>query len=214
MAPADPPGIVYLIYSPTFDAYKIGMTECWDRRSKQLKVGTATKFVMTARVIRHRMVERELHRRFSAHRLPQTEWFKFTDEQVTQVINTFRRLEAEADSSKGQSSPKSEYTQDLELKEETYILQLAEYFRRRDNVDGVNRPLENYASIASTRYQASRDRTESLIKSKYQRKDSNHVFLGPFLIILALVFAGFLGQQINSPVPQPAPTSQYEHLLK
>ncbi len=214
MAPADPLGIVYLIYSPAFDAYKIGMTECWARRSKQLKVGTATKFVMTARVVRHRMVERELHRRFSAHRLPQSEWFKFTDEQVTQVIATFRRLEAEADSSEVQPLPKSEYTQNLELKEETYILQLAEYFKKRDNVNGVNRSLEHYVSIARTRYQASRERTESLINSKYQSKDSNHVFLGPFLIILGLVFAGFLGQQMNNPVPQPAPTSQYESQLK
>ena len=210
MAPTDQPGIVYLIYSPTFDAYKIGMTECWSRRSKQLKVGTATKFIMSARVISHRMVERELHRRFSAHRLPQSEWFKFTDEQVTQVLTTFRRLEAEADSSEGQPSPKSEYIQNLELKEETYILQLAEYFRKRDNVNGANKSLDHYVSIARTRWQESQERTKSLINSKFQSKDSNHAFLGPFLIILALIFAGFLGQLMNHPKPQPAPTSQYE----
>jgi len=85
-------GTIYLI-SNQAGLHKIGITQDWLRRSRELEVGTKTSAVLTATVIRPKALELALHRRHKAERLPQTEWFQLTQKQLQEVIGV---IEAEA----------------------------------------------------------------------------------------------------------------------
>lgn len=93
-------GTVYLI-SNQAGLHKIGITQDWQRRSRELEVGTKTTAVLTATVIRPKALELALHRRHKTERLPQTEWFRLTAKQLEEVIAT---IEAEAQRLKGSNA--------------------------------------------------------------------------------------------------------------
>jgi hypothetical protein len=82
------PGTLYLLRSHA-DAslHKIGITNHWQQRAKQLEVGLSTACVGRWTVNDNRQLENFLHRRFKAHRLPQSEWFHLSPEQVQWVIS-------------------------------------------------------------------------------------------------------------------------------
>jgi hypothetical protein len=82
------PGTLYLLRSNA-DAslHKIGITNHWHQRAKQLEVGLSTACVGRWMVNDSRQLERFLHRRFKAHRLPQSEWFHLTPDQVQWVVS-------------------------------------------------------------------------------------------------------------------------------
>jgi hypothetical protein len=82
------PGTLYLLRSHA-DAslHKIGITNNWQQRAKQLEVGLTTACVGRWTVNDNRQLERFLHRRFKPHRLPQSEWFHLSPEQVQWVIS-------------------------------------------------------------------------------------------------------------------------------
>ena len=82
-------GTVYLIRDQS-GLHKIGLTRNWDRRSRQLEIGTKTAAVLTATVINPERVESTLHHRYGAQRLPQSEWFSLTPEQIHEVIAEFK----------------------------------------------------------------------------------------------------------------------------
>lgn len=90
-------GTVYLI-SNQAGLHKIGITQDWSRRSRELEVGTKTAVVLTATVIRPKALELALHRRYKPQRLPQTEWFQLAPVQLQEVISV---IEAEAQRLKG-----------------------------------------------------------------------------------------------------------------
>lgn len=68
--------------------HKIGITNDWYRRQKELEVGTKTQPVHVVRVNDARQIESFLHRRFKAKRMPQSEWFQLSEEQLEFVRTT------------------------------------------------------------------------------------------------------------------------------
>lgn len=82
-------GHIYLIRHIGTDAHKIGITLDWYRRAEQLEVGLKTEEVAVARVLWPGRLEKQLHHRYGKHRLPQSEWFHLSAEQVMEVVNVF-----------------------------------------------------------------------------------------------------------------------------
>ena len=72
-------GIVYLIRNG--DLHKIGTTKNLQRRMKQLK---PDEIVKTLETTKFRAIEKELHRKYKGVRLPQTEYFRLSDQQLAE----------------------------------------------------------------------------------------------------------------------------------
>ena len=73
-------GFVYLIRND--DIYKIGITDNLLRRFNQLKPDEVLNVV---RCSNFESLERELHKKFKANRIPQTEYFRLSKNQIEQV---------------------------------------------------------------------------------------------------------------------------------
>ena len=73
-------GHVYLIRNQ--DLYKIGHTENLDRRIKQLQPCVLVQSLETDRSLN---LERELHKQYEDVRLPQSEYFRLSEDQVEKV---------------------------------------------------------------------------------------------------------------------------------
>jgi hypothetical protein len=67
--------VIYVIRSNELSAHKIGVTNNWSQRKRQLEVGIKAEPVHVVRVHDAGKLETFLHRRFKAKRLPQSEWF-------------------------------------------------------------------------------------------------------------------------------------------
>ena len=72
-------GIVYLIRNG--DLHKIGTTTNLQRRMKVLK---PDEIVKTLETTKFRAIEKELHRKYKGVRLPQTEYFRLSDQQLVE----------------------------------------------------------------------------------------------------------------------------------
>jgi hypothetical protein len=77
---------VYVIRCLQTGIHKIGITGDWARRSRELEVGTKTAAVRVARVNDGPQLEKWLHRRYKAVRLPQTEYFQLSADQLEHVL--------------------------------------------------------------------------------------------------------------------------------
>ena len=84
---APPTGFVYFVRNG--DLFKIGITENMLRRMNQL---TPEELLNVVRCSNFQEVERELHRRFKDVRLPQTEYFRLSDQQVQEVHQLMVKL--------------------------------------------------------------------------------------------------------------------------
>ncbi len=73
-------GFVYLIRNE--DIYKIGITDNLLRRFNQLKPDEVLNVV---RCSNYETLEKELHKKFKANRIPQTEYFRLDTNQIEQV---------------------------------------------------------------------------------------------------------------------------------
>ena len=73
---------VYLIRHNETNLLKIGMTTNWDQRSRRLEVGRTTTKIMTVPCKDSGKWERVLHAMFKHKRLPQSEWFKISEEDA------------------------------------------------------------------------------------------------------------------------------------
>lgn len=80
-------GTLYLISSKAVDLHKIGITRHWERRCKELEIGLKTDLVNRWTVNSPEQLESYLHHRFKPHRLPQSEWFHLSADQVAWVIS-------------------------------------------------------------------------------------------------------------------------------
>jgi hypothetical protein len=69
------------------DLYKIGVTNNPTQRFHQLKVGKRTKVLNVGDVGDADKLERLLHKQYDNKRLPQSEWFKLTEEDVKFVYD-------------------------------------------------------------------------------------------------------------------------------
>ena len=82
---------LYLIREKSHGWHKIGITSNWDQRCKQLAVGSKTEKVLLVRVHNANQLEKRLHKRFDAVRLPQTEWFNLDGFQLAAVEAAFQQ---------------------------------------------------------------------------------------------------------------------------
>jgi len=80
--------ILYVIQHEDTGLHKIGITNDWSRRQRELELGIKTKAVHVVRVNDARQIESYLHRRFKAQRMPQSEWFNLDGEQLNFVRST------------------------------------------------------------------------------------------------------------------------------
>ena len=84
---APPAGFVYFVRNG--DLFKIGITENMLRRLKEL---APDELLNVIRCSNFQEVERQLHRRFKDVRLPQTEYFRLSDQQVEEVHQLMVKL--------------------------------------------------------------------------------------------------------------------------
>ena len=118
-------GYVYIILHKETNLYKVGKTIDEDRRFKELDVGGSTKLVKSYRVFNHSSVEKLCHKAFADKRLPQSEYFQLTDEDLSEIkkileenkFKTKKTLRAERD---------AEWIENLRLKRKEYA-QLSRY---------------------------------------------------------------------------------------
>jgi hypothetical protein len=75
------PGTVYFIRNQ--DLYKIGITSDLDRRMKELEPDEVMATMVTAYFQEY---EKELHSRYKHCRIPQTEYFRLSAEEVKEVL--------------------------------------------------------------------------------------------------------------------------------
>ena len=73
---------VYLIRDNETGLHKIGMTANWARRSRELQVGSTTTAVRLVACPDALKWEKVLHAQFKHKRIPQSEWFRVTEEEV------------------------------------------------------------------------------------------------------------------------------------
>ena len=77
---------VYIIKSTLLGGYKIGITNCIERRMKQLEVGKKATKVAVFSCDHSRLLEKTLHKQYDEYRIPQSEWFDLTDQHLSDVI--------------------------------------------------------------------------------------------------------------------------------
>lgn len=73
---------VYLIRDNETGLHKIGITGNWARRSRELQVGRGSTAVQLVPCAEAKKWERVLHAQFRHKRLPQSEWFRITEEEA------------------------------------------------------------------------------------------------------------------------------------
>ena len=73
---------VYLIRDDQTGLHKIGMTGNWARRSRELQVGRGCTAVRLVACPDAQKWERVLHAQFRHKRLPQSEWFRITEDEA------------------------------------------------------------------------------------------------------------------------------------
>lgn len=78
---------VYLIKDKQSGLHKIGMTTNWPSRKRQLQVGPITTEIKFVQCRDSRKWERVLHNMFKHKRLPQSEWFRITEEEAIPKMN-------------------------------------------------------------------------------------------------------------------------------
>lgn len=87
----DTPGYVYLIRNK--DLYKIGITMSIERRFKQLKPDDVLEVMQMPNT---RGTEKLLHERFKHRRIPQSEYFRLTTEEIEEARYLFQSVRGEA----------------------------------------------------------------------------------------------------------------------
>lgn len=84
---------IYVIRSNVApDLIKIGKTGDWSRRSRELKVGTKTELINHFPFDQPGPIETAAHRGLAAYRLPQSEWFRLSAEQLQDVCQQLGAL--------------------------------------------------------------------------------------------------------------------------
>ena len=79
-------GYVYLLKNNILGGYKIGITTAPSSRFKSLSVGSKATLIGYWKLDAYRELEKHLHKEYAGVRVPQSEWFNLTDEDVRVVI--------------------------------------------------------------------------------------------------------------------------------
>ena len=83
-------GTLYLIYHPQSGCHKIGISENWNQRARQLKVGTHTQFITKVDTPNPRKWEKVLHKMFAENRAPGSEYFKVDRQEAIRKFDWVR----------------------------------------------------------------------------------------------------------------------------
>lgn len=111
--------ILYVIRHGETGLHKIGITNDWTRRQKELEVGPKTKAIHIVRVNDARQVEKYLHRRFAAKRMPQSEWFHLNEEELGFVRTTILKAKDDYVRAQNKKAPKEARPKHYQSKEGT-----------------------------------------------------------------------------------------------
>ena len=79
-------GYVYLLKNNILGGYKIGITVAPKSRFKALGVGTKATLIGYWQLDAYRELEKQLHKEYADYRVPQSEWFKLSDQDVKDVV--------------------------------------------------------------------------------------------------------------------------------
>ena len=79
-------GYLYLLKNNILGGYKVGITTAPASRFKALGVGTKSTLVAYWKLDAYRELEKQLHKEHAAKRVPQSEWFDLSDEEVASLI--------------------------------------------------------------------------------------------------------------------------------
>ena len=85
-------GYVYLIKSLLLGGYKIGITTAPQSRFNALEIGTKAELIGYWSLDAYRELEKQLHAEYKDVRIPQSEWFDLTTEQVETVIQAITSI--------------------------------------------------------------------------------------------------------------------------
>jgi len=169
---------IYLIQNKRIpDQYKIGITGNWAQRSRQLEVGTKTTCVTTARVNDPRSLEKHLHRRFSAERLPQSEWFHLSSSQLLFVQSAFRKAESDCQEPTLFAPAKEpalvlsaeEKARESLLRSQEYLIKQAAELRAAEAAAAKRR--QDRLEAAKERKAAEDEAAEARLQAHYNRPD-------------------------------------------
>lgn len=127
---------VYLIRCQQSGLHKIGITGKWGQRSRQLRVGSKTSVVRVVRVSDGPALEKRLHKRYDAVRVPQTEYFQLSETQLQEVLQVLEK--ASADCSKAATVEQGSLTRPrLEARQQRMAAAVAEKPRPQPQPDPV-----------------------------------------------------------------------------
>ena len=86
-APRPKPSLGYLYILSIDGGYKIGITTSLERRMKELEVPTKAVIVGQWKSTDYTVIERLLHKMYAKYRVPQSEWFLITREQLQPALD-------------------------------------------------------------------------------------------------------------------------------
>ena len=87
-------GYVYCLRSNLIPGYKIGITQNLEARFKQLKVGDKSTLIACWPHDGYREIEKHVHKLYCECRIPQSEYFSFTDDQIVEVLSLLNTCSA------------------------------------------------------------------------------------------------------------------------
>ena len=79
-------GYLYLLKNNILGGYKIGITSSPASRFKALGVGNKSTLIGYWQLDAYRELEKQLHKQYADKRVPQSEWFALTAEDIHNVI--------------------------------------------------------------------------------------------------------------------------------
>ena len=79
-------GYLYLLKNNILGGYKIGITTAPKSRFKALAVGTKATLIGYWQLDAYRELEKQLHKEYADFRVPQSEWFDLSDQEIRNVI--------------------------------------------------------------------------------------------------------------------------------
>jgi len=200
-------GICYLIQHNRSKAIKIGITNDWDRRSRELKVGKTTSLLKKWNTRDYKELERELHRHYEDKRLPQSEWFAAEPYNAIAVGNCLLNKWGNPQTFKASTDHRVTVTPEQITEQMKGIYARLEKEYRDNKKDfAVNKPKINWEDIDysfgidSPEYQAYKKhqktlgetadaRRERVESEQYQRNAL--IFMATFVIAVSLMFTSF-----------------------
>jgi hypothetical protein len=79
-------GYLYLLKNNILGGYKVGITTAPTSRFRALGVGSKSTLIGYWQLNAYRELEKQLHKEYAGLRVPQSEWFNLSDQDIRDVI--------------------------------------------------------------------------------------------------------------------------------